>query len=63
MRGLGETVEKETADQPPSPERRLVNKLINYYEIAIYGGVHIECEEFKALIKQVIDEGIRRRHR
>jgi len=41
----------------------LVNKLINYYEIAIYGGVHIECEEFKALIKQVIDEGIRRRHR
>ncbi|MFP3485865.1 MAG: hypothetical protein RXO23_07805, partial [Vulcanisaeta sp.] len=26
MRGLGETVEKETADQPPSPERRLVVK-------------------------------------
>jgi len=28
VRGLGETVEKETAGQPPSPERRLLGLLV-----------------------------------
>jgi hypothetical protein len=42
-------------------DHQLVDKLINYYEIAIYGGVDIKCEEFKALIKQVIDGGVGRR--
>jgi len=39
-----------------------VNRVINYYEMAIYGNRPIKCEEFKRLVKEVLNAGIYRRH-
>ncbi len=37
-----------------------VNRLINYYEVAIYGNGDVNCEEFKELVRTVLNE-VRRR--
>ncbi|MGC9152826.1 MAG: hypothetical protein ACP5GY_03720 [Vulcanisaeta sp.] len=39
----------------------LIDHLINYYEIAMYSNKNVECEEFKALINEIINARIRRR--
>ncbi len=38
-----------------------VDRLINYYEVAIYGNRPIKCEEFKKVIREILNAGARGR--
>ncbi|WP_243665586.1 hypothetical protein [Vulcanisaeta sp. JCM 16159] len=40
----------------------IIDKVINYYEMAIYGNRPIKCEEFKKLIKEALNAGSRGRN-